>query len=186
MDNIKNQVDIFEVLNYYKKNPEALKNKSTKKSRKVSFMTLDQKILYNKFRNTEKVARAIAYNCGAIAIEVYKSNSIQTYGIDRSSNVFSFGQNNRSGVLPMDKIFYYAEEEEITKNTNVQIERLDEILSGRFGKTIKKVIKRKADYNIIIETDEKVISILPNGWILDFFEQNINYQEDEIYMEIKK
>lgn len=86
----------------------------------------------------------------------------------------------RSPVLPMDKIIYHNADE--IKNTSIQTDKLHELLCNA-RENIKRVIKRNGDLNILVEMMDKVVSIMPNGWVLDFANiTEVTCSQDEIFL----
>ncbi|AKN34203.1 hypothetical protein Ccar_16675 [Clostridium carboxidivorans P7] len=117
----------------------------------------------NKVKENENLSRVIKYCGGGLGIEVVYENSYRTIYINKDGRE-EFTIPNKSPVLPMDKIMYYKSE--FNANT-IQKENLQKVL-GKFKNSIKRVIKRKGDSNILIELSDNVIDILENGWIIDF------------------
>ncbi len=77
----------------------------------------------------------------------------------------------KSSVLPWDKIIYFREDLEIN---NVQKEKIKKIKG--------QALKRPGDENIIFNQGNKVISVIENGWILEY--DNIKIVDIEKYKKL--
>lgn len=174
-DILPGQISVFDIAKVAK-NSDSSKMEINKELAVDSPFTLNQLIAYKKYRASGNVLRVIRYYCGYIGIEITNSDLIVTHVIERQGIEYSFS--GRAGVLPWDKIIFNSDE---VIYTSVQIKRLNTILDKDTNK-IKRVIKRKGDLNILIQEVNKVISILPNGWVLEFEKTIlIEYQIDEIF-----
>lgn len=83
-------------------------------------------------------------------------------------------------MLPWDKIIYYTEEKvPLVKD---QIDKLQTLLSSRRD-DIKRVLHRKGDENLLVECGGNIISILANGWQIEFESMDhIDCEENEVYL----
>lgn len=180
------QLSIFDI----KTTCNTLENRNLKKTNaalikckpKNEIFTLDQQRVYKEFLKKDKVLRVIHYCDGNLAIEVKEDTKIITYCIDKcGKNEFKF--EGRSRALPMDKIVYYCDTGEVNE---VQKLKLNEILGQ--GNDIKRVIKRKGDFNLFIEKTGIIISIISKGWALEFKNVSVVFKDDEVLSEedIKK
>jgi hypothetical protein len=128
----------------------------------------------NDVMKNENLSRLIIYCGGGLGIETKENNEFLTIYVSKyGKEEFKLG---KSSVLPMDKILYYKEE---FKANELQENNLKVILADMKTK-VKCVIHRKGDENIIVELEDKVISIIPRGWVLEFRECNAIYEADEI------
>lgn len=154
------QISVFDViaLNKTSNNSKAELNKNNVQE---SPFTLSQLITYKRYMASANVLRVICFFCGDLGIELRNSNSIVTHIVEKEGREYSFV--GRAGVFSWDKIIFISEE---IKYTSIQEEKLKFILDKDTNKVIR-VIKRKGDLNILIEEVNKVISILPNGWVLE-------------------
>lgn len=147
----------------------------------IPMLTLDQEEVLNKFKLQDNVSRVVRYSAGSIGAETKEKDTFITHYINKSG-IEEFNFVKRSPVLPWDRIIYFSPEQEKFKFTRVQTDKLHNWI-GRRRKDIKRVIHRKGDENILIELQDRVIDILPNGWELEFESiQQIECQEDEVYM----
>ncbi len=172
---IPGQINIFD---YEKQSKDIIFNKLLIKNNNVlSVFSLDQKIKYSKLLETKRIRRVILYCSGVIGIETWSGSSVKTTCIYKDGSEFSY--TGASGVLPMDKIIYYSGFK--IKTSDVQIKRINRLKANE-ACNIKRIIKRKGDFNILLELDNKVSSILLNGWVLDFNLINkIEYDAGEVW-----
>lgn len=180
--NIKNnneilpgQISIFDIVKTPEKADSSKEVINKKQPVNDSPFTLSQLIAYKKYIASDNVLRIISYYGGSIGIEIKDSNSVKTDVVEKQGSEYSFI--GRAGAFPWDKIIYSSEE---IMYTSIQKERLKAILDKDTNKVIR-VIKRKGDLNILIQEVNKVISIMPNGWVLEFNKLIfIEYQRDEV------
>jgi len=176
---IPGQIDVFEYL-ILKENFVENKVPRLEKDKKNQISSLKQKKVYMKYFNNCKVIRSILYCTGSIGIEVIEDHTMKTHCIDIKGNEIIL--NGRSHVFPMDSILYFSGIKIKTKR--IQIAFLNEIIRRNKG-FIKRIIKRNGDYNISIEYKDKVTSILPCGWILDFYSTNkVECSNEEILQDV--
>jgi hypothetical protein len=128
----------------------------------------------NNIYENENLNRVIKYCGGGLGIELQYEDSYKTIYVNTQGKE-EFTSERKMPVLPMDKIMYYKSP--FSEFNNIQEEKIKEVLqkypSG-------KVIMRKADENILIELQDKVISINPIGWVLEFQGCKAVYKEDEV------
>ncbi len=176
---IPGQINAFEYL-ILKGNFVPNKVTRLEKDKKSQFSSLKQKKVYMKYFSNCKVIRSILYCNGSIGIEVIEDHSIKTHCIDIKGNEIIL--NGRSHVFPMDSIFYFSGIKIKTKR--IQIAFLNEIIR-RNRDYIRRIIKSKGDYNISIEYEDKVTSIFPCGWVLDFYSTNkVQCSSEEILQNV--
>lgn len=123
----------------------------------------------------DNLSRIIKYCSGWLGIEFKYDNEYHTLYINKVGNE-EFESNKKSAVLPMDVILYYKEEFKINE---IQDDNLKGILEDGKSK-IKRVIHRKGDENILIELEDKVVSLKPNGWKLDFNIYQVECKDYEV------
>lgn len=145
-----------------------------KSSKTGDLFTEVQNKVVEKYKTFPELNRIIHYCGGGVGIELayedfYKTIYINTAGKEE------FTWNKKLPVLPMDKIVYYKSPNNMANNT--QEEKLKEVLQKT---PYSKVIRRKADENIIVELPGKVISINAIGWVLEFQGCKTIYCEDEV------
>ncbi len=124
----------------------------------------------NKVMENENLSRVIKYCGGGLGIELFQDDEYTTLYIN-SEGIKEFNM-KKSKVLPMDQVIYYKG---IFKANELQEQKLEEIRDKAL-----KIIRRKGDENIILETKDNVISINSKGWILEFKNVQAVYSEDEV------
>lgn len=139
---------------------------------KKSYLYTEQqdKIIKN-YKEHLEVNRIIQYCGGGLGVEFKQDDSLKTIYVNKDGKE-EFTKDKKLPVLPMDKIFFYKEE---LKANEIQEQRLKEIKDN-----IIRTIKRKGDENIILELMDKVISINPLGWVLEFNNCKAIYEDDEV------
>lgn len=186
---IDGQLSIFDIniINKPKKVTETIKPDEviTKTSGLITEdnikLTVEQKKVVDKFMQQENLLRVIIYAKGSIGVEIKELDKIKTYYLNIEGKE-EFNISSKSPVMPWDRIFYFDPKVEKVKFTQIQTDKLQTLLC-KFRNDIKRVINRKGDENIIIEFPEKIVSILPNGWELEFKNLNhIDCLEEEIYL----
>lgn len=168
------QTTIFDIKPIVKRK-ESICEKSEFKYKKF---TIAQFKVYKKFLKSNKVLRVI-YNCGGgIFIEII-DNGITSNYVNKDGKI-EFKFKGVSCVLPKDRVLYYSPLLKI-KTYKIQAARLKELVK-KYGRDIKQVIKRKGDFNIIVQhVDGRVFSIIPKGWVLEFFTvKSIECEKGEI------
>lgn len=165
----KTEVEVTKSSDFITENKESFTN--------IEITEKQQKVIDN-FKTTQIINRVIIYAKGSIGIEV-KEDGFTTHYINREGKEeFSF--NNKSPVLPWDKIIYYTEEK--IPLTKEQIDKLQTLLSRRRD-DIKRVLHRKGDENLLVECGGNIISILANGWQIEFESMgHIDCEENEVYL----
>ena len=149
----------------------------------ASMYTLGQKESFLRLKAKRNIERVIWYCSGSLAIETAENKDIITHYINRKGDE-EFCFNKRSRVLPMDKILYY-DSKIVIQVTYMQNKRLRALLRKSTDE-IKRVIRRKGDFNIIVEKTDNILSILPNGWVLEFESlSSVNCSKDEVYINLK-
>jgi len=132
-------------------------------------------LMYNNIMKNDNLSRLIKFSGGGLGIELKKDVEYRTIYVNKDGKErFEFYK--ILPVLPMDKILYYIEEFQINEQ---QKNNLKDILED-VNYNVKRVIHRKGDTNIIIELQDKIISLIPNGWKLEFIINHIKCEEDEI------
>jgi hypothetical protein len=130
----------------------------------------------NNIMQNENLSRIIRYCGGGLGIELKEGQEYKTIYINQLGKE-EFTYNKKSSVIPMDRILFYKES--LTTN-EIQEDKLKEIKKTL---EIKKIIRRKGDENILIVTAGKVISIIPKGWVLEFYGVQAIHDEDEVERE---
>lgn len=128
----------------------------------------------NKVMENENLTRIIKYCGGGLGVELGYENSVDTIYINTNGDK-EFTSPKKMPVLPMDRIMYYKSA--LIEFNNTQEQKLKELLSNI---PEGKVIRRKGDENIIIEAEDKIISIIPKGWALEFNGSKAVYSDDEV------
>jgi hypothetical protein len=128
----------------------------------------------NNIYENKNLNRVIKYCGGGLGIELQYGDSFKIVYVNTQGRE-EFSSNKKIPVLPMDKILYYKSA--LSEFNNTQEEKLKEILQKTTG---AKVIRRKADDNILIEIQDKVVSINPIGLVLEFYGCKTAYEEDEV------
>lgn len=124
----------------------------------------------NEVMKNENLSRIIKYCGGGLGIELFQDDEYTTLYIN-NEGIKEFNM-KKSKVLPMDQVIYYKG---IFKANELQEQKLEEIRDKAL-----KIIRRKGDENIILETKDKVLSINSKGWILEFNNVQAVYSEDEV------
>lgn len=140
-------------------------------TKKANSFTEQQGKVIEKYKAHPDINRIIQYCGGGLGIELKVEYGFRTIYVNRDGKE-EYEFNKKISVLPMDKIVYYKEK---LKTNELQEQRLKELKDN-----IIKVVRRKGDGNIIVELKDKVISINPVGWILEFNNCKAAYEEDEI------
>jgi len=138
----------------------------------TSFTEYQEKVI-NKYRENDNLHRIIQYCGGGVGIEIKDNIQYKNVYVNREGKE-EFTSNKKSSVLPMDKLLYYKED---LKANELQEEQLKQL---RQKDGIKKVIRRKGDENILVEYEDKVISIIPKGWVLEFKNIQVLHDEDDV------
>lgn len=147
-------------------------------------ITVEQENKYRKYLAVGNVSRAIKHCCGELLIEIKKTTGEFTTDCISKKGDLECSFSKRAPLLPLDTIIYHNAAE--IKSTITQTDKLHELLCSSRD-SIKRVIKRKGDLNILVEMVDKVVSILPCGWSLNFTDVNeINCNQDEIFLIIEK
>ncbi|MBU3173352.1 hypothetical protein [Clostridium estertheticum] len=142
---------------------------------------MQQEFLQKKnIMKNDNLSRVILYCGGGVGIEIKEASEFKTIYVSKEGKAV-FEYYSKSKVLPMDKILYYTE---VFLPNELQAKNLKSILNDVNSK-VKKVIHRKGDENILIELDNNLISLIPNGWKLEFNLYPIDCKESEILI-IKK
>jgi hypothetical protein len=128
----------------------------------------------DKYKESPNLSRIIEYCGGGVGIELLHGDGYKTIYVNAEGKE-EFTSIKKIPVLPMDEIVYYKDPK--VRFSNIQEEKLKELQQSTPG---AKVIKRKADENILVELQDKVISINPQGWVLEFKGCKAVYKEDEV------
>lgn len=151
---------------------EITTEESEKPSKLLELTEKQQRLLDKKsILGNENLFRVIKYCGGGLGIELINEDSYKTIYVNTEGEE-EFNYNKRLSVLPMDTILYFKDELTINQ---LQEERLKE-----FKDNTIKIIKRKGDENIIVELQDKIASINPIGWVLEFNNCKAIYEESEI------
>lgn len=160
-----------------KSNDLTTENKESFTNIAVEITQQQQKVI-DKFKATQIVNRIIIYAKGSIGIEVKEAGFTTHYISREGKEEFCF--NAKSPVLPWDKIIYYMQEK--VPLVKEQVDKLQALLSKRRD-DIKRVLHRKGDENLLVECGGRIISILANGWQIEFKSKElINCEDDEVYL----
>ncbi|ABK61935.1 hypothetical protein [Clostridium novyi] len=141
--------------------------------------SIDLSTVLEKYKYMDNLSRIIKYCGGSYGIELIAPGGFKTIYVNKQG-IEEFKFDKRINVLPMDQVLYYKHELKINE---LQEDRL---------KTIKekyrdlREIRRKGDENIIVELEDKVISINPLGWILEFNNVRAIYSQNEVIQEQNK
>lgn len=139
--------------------------------RVVKGITDKQEQIIEKYRVIEQLNRVIQYAGGGVGIELKNDNGFNTIYVNKVGEE-EFVTLTQVPVQPIDKIITAKEEYEINEIQTIRLEDLKQKYK------IKSYIKRNGDKNIIVKLNEKVISINPQGWILEYKEAI--YHENEV------
>ncbi|EDS77306.1 conserved hypothetical protein [Clostridium botulinum C str. Eklund] len=165
--------------------PREIINKVTPVKIEKNVNPLELTELQQKFLNehsvmkNENLSRLIKYCSGGFGIELIAPGGFKTIYVNKQG-IEEFKFDKRINVLPMDQVLYYKHELKIND------------LQENGLKTIKekyrdlREIRRKGDENIIVELEDKVISINPLGWILEFDNVQAIYSPNEVIQEHNK
>lgn len=136
---------------------------------------LDSSTVLEKYKSKEDLSRIIQYYGGGYGIEILDQDAYKTIYLNKEGKEeFSF--NKKIPVLPMDKILYYKQD---LQPNSFQAERLQGL---RTKYPMAKIIKRRGHEDIILELQDKVISITPE-WVLEYQNVKAIYSEDEVIQE---
>lgn len=142
-------------------------------------LTVSQQEFINKtsIMENENLSRIIKYCGGGLGIELSAPEGIKTIYVSKDGKE-EFSKDKKFPVLPMDKILD-------SKIADIPLNSLqEERLQGLKGKYPKgKVIRRRGDENVILELENKVISINRKGWILELSNVQAVYNLDEVVKE---
>jgi|GEM_PF-1271212 len=150
--------------------------KETEKPQKCLELTSEQQDFLdkNKIFENENLNRVIKYCGGGVGVELLQESNINTIYVNKEGKQ-EYTFDKKIPVLPMDRILYYKTA--VTEFNSKQQERLKDLLREVPN---GKVIKRKGDENILVDVHDMVISINPEGWVLEFNGCNAIYTEDEV------
>ncbi|EQB3100449.1 hypothetical protein ACYIU4_001785 [Clostridium botulinum] len=165
---IDGQVSIWEINKTIKKGNDKPVIKLENKEIKIDNM--DQTKIIAKYKTYENLNRIIGYVGGALGIEVKYKDRFETIYVNKKGEE-EFVIKKKSSVLPWDKIIYFREDLEIN---NIQKEKIKKIKG--------QALKRPGDENIIFNQGNKVISVIENGWILEY--ENIKIADLEKYKKL--
>jgi len=165
---IDGQVSIWEINKTIKKGNDKPVIKLENKEIKIDNM--DQTKIIAKYKTYENLNRIIGYVGGALGIEVKYKDRFETIYVNKNG-LEEFVIKKKSSVLPWDKIIYFREDLEIN---NIQKEKIKKIKG--------QALKRPGDENIIFNQGNKVISVIENGWILEY--ENIKIADLEKYKKL--
>lgn len=128
-------------------------------------LTNGQQATLKKFMNETKVSRVILCD-KSIEIETNVEGKFNTFWISETGDK-DFSVSKVATVLPWYKVLYYLPEFKNKPFTEIQSNKFNAFLEKNQNK-IKRIIHRYGDLNILIEISNKIIDILPNGWVLEF------------------
>ncbi|MBY6952205.1 hypothetical protein [Clostridium botulinum] len=165
---IDGQVSIWEINKTIKKGND--KPVIKLENKKIKIDNMDQTKIIAKYKTYENLNRIIGYVGGALGIEVKYKDRFETIYVNKKGEE-EFVIKKKSSVLPWDKIIYFREDLEIN---NIQKEKIKKIKG--------QALKRPGDENIIFNQGNKVISVIENGWILEY--DNIRIVDIEKYKKI--
>ncbi|MCY6957942.1 hypothetical protein [Clostridium brassicae] len=162
--------------------PKTIINKITPKENEKSMKPLEltelqQKFLdKNRIMENENLYRLIKYCGGGLGIELATPGGYKTIYVNKEGKK-EFTKDKKLPVLPMDRILFYRED---LQPNSLQEEKLQKLKTKYFA---AKEISRKGDENIILELQDKVISINSIGWVLEFNNVQAAYGDDEVIKE---
>lgn len=172
IESIEGQLTIWDV--QITKEPTPVTKTEEKVTEKADSFTV-----LERYKIRENLSRIIKYCSGGWGIELDTADGFETIYINRQGKE-EFTKKKKLPVLPMDKILHYKE----NLHTNeIQEKKLEEIKSKY---KVLKEIRRKGDENVIIELENKVISVIPKGWVLEFHGCKTIYKEDEVIREFEE
>lgn len=167
---IDGQISLFD-LEIFESNEKTFENPILNlKIKEIKKISSNEEII-NKYKTIKNLNRIIAYCGGGFGIETLEENTYKTLYVNQEGKE-EFIIKSRCPVLPMDRILFNKDE---INYTEIQLKKLSE-----YKNSYKKIIQRKGDENIILKKEGQVISINPKGWILEFKEHEIIYQENEV------
>nr|WP_205613372.1 hypothetical protein [Clostridium sporogenes] len=137
-------------------------------NKEVKVDNIDQGEVIAKYKTYKNLNRIIGYVSGALGIEIKYKDRFETIYVNKKGEE-EFVIKKKSSVLPWDKIIYFKEDLEIN---NIQKEKIKKIKG--------QALKRPGDGNIIFNQGNKVISIVENGWILEY--EDIKVADIEKYI----
>nr|WP_205606609.1 hypothetical protein [Clostridium sporogenes] len=165
---IDGQVSIWDIDKNIKKSNDKPVIKLENKEIKIN--NIEQSKIIAKYKTYENLNRIIGYAGGALGIEIKYKDRHETIYVNKNG-LEEFVIKKKSSVLPWDKIIYFKEDLEIN---NIQKEKIKKIKG--------QALKRSGDENIIFNQGNKVISVIENGWVLEY--DNIKIAELEKYKKI--
>lgn len=155
-----------------------LQKKDEKTVKPLELTDLQQRFIKEKVSmKNENLSRVIKYCGGGLGIELQEETNIRTIYVNEEGKE-EFTRENRMPVLPMDKILHSKIAD--SPLNSLQEEKLKE-LKGKHP--MAKVIRRKGDENVILELENKVISVNRKGWVLEFNNVQAVYGTDEVARE---
>lgn len=165
---IDGQMSIWEIDKTIKKSND--KSVIKLESKEIKVNNIEQGKIISKYKTYENLNRIIGYVGGALGIEIKYKDRFETIYVNKNG-LEEFVIGKKSSVLPWDKIIYFKEDLEIN---NIQKEKIKKIKG--------QALKRPGDENIIFNQGNKVISVIENGWVLEY--DNIKIAELEKYKKI--
>ncbi|AWB17244.1 hypothetical protein [Clostridium botulinum] len=139
-------------------------------NKEIKINNIEQGKIIAKYKTYENLNRIIGYAGGALGIEIKYKDRFETIYVNKKGEE-EFVIKKKSSVLPWDKIIYFRED---LKINNIQKEKIKKIKG--------QALKRPGDENIIFNQGNKVISVIENGWVLEY--DNIKIAELEKYKKI--
>ncbi|MCS4517040.1 hypothetical protein JTS93_16815 [Clostridium botulinum] len=136
-------------------------------NKEIKINNIEQGKIIAKYKTYENLNRIIGYAGGALGIEIKYKDRFETIYVNKKGEE-EFVIKKKSSVLPWDKIIYFRED---LKINNIQKEKIKKIKG--------QALKRPGDENIIFNQGNKVISVIENGWVLEY--DNIKIAELEKY-----
>ena len=144
----------------------------------IPILTPEQQCQYQKYLMKNDATRIIRYCGGGLGIEFKEGCEFKSLYINKAGEIV-FECDRQLTVIPMDRILYCKEK---TTFNAVQTDKIHELLCNSRDK-IQRVIKRNGDNNVLIEFSGKVISILPNGWTLEYESiAEVECSQEEIFL----
>ncbi|EDT84859.1 hypothetical protein EXN65_21615 [Clostridium botulinum] len=165
---IDGQVSIWDIDKNIKRSNDKPVIKLENKEIKIDNM--DQTKIIAKYKTYENLNRIIGYVGGALGIEVKYKDRFETIYVNKKGEE-EFVIKKKSSVLPWDKIIYFREDLGIN---NIQKEKIKNIKG--------QALKRQGDENVIFNQGSKVISVIENGWVLEY--EDIKIADLEKYKKI--
>lgn len=167
-------IEITEKVNKKTEKPFIDTEKSKEVTEDKNKHTTQQQIVIEKYKSLSELNRVISYSGGGVGIELVYGSSYRTIYVN-SQGKEEFTSERKLPVLPMDKIIYY--QNPIGTFNDTQEDKLKELMV-KYPEA--KVIRRKADDRIHVGLVDKVISINPIGWILEYQGCKAVYEDDEV------